>query len=234
MIEEKLARSPILPPQLMRKRLLVQRTLTHFRIPVAVPSSSTVAVAMDSLAVSYSHALKTVQRTLTGFRISGAVLPSSPALAAAMASLSIGYDHVLELGAGRGAVTQALTKLVRAENLIVVELQPQLATSLRLRFPQLQVVCGAADRELDKLQENEAIAVVSSLPFRSLPAEIKRATVRSVLRFLATSPGSKFIQFTYGLTEPFTVSTGFEWKPVQWIFANVPPARVWTLSKSKN
>lgn len=55
MIEEKLAHSPTLPPQLMRNLLLVQRTLTNFRIPEAVlPSSSTVSAVMDSLAFGYA------------------------------------------------------------------------------------------------------------------------------------------------------------------------------------
>lgn len=174
-----------------------------------------------------------VQRMLTDFRITGAVLPSSPALAAAMASLSIGYDHVLELGAGCGAVTQALTKLVRAENLVVVELQPQLAGSVRQHYPQLQVVQGATDRALDNLHRNKAMPVVSRLPFRSLPAEIKLATIRSVMRFLDASPGSTFVQFTFGLKKPFAAGSGFEWKPVKWVFANVPPARIWTLTKPR-
>ncbi|MEO8409758.1 MAG: methyltransferase domain-containing protein [Propionivibrio sp.] len=219
----------------MRKLLRVPRMLTDLGITDAVlPSSTNLAAAKAALTVGYDHALNFVQRTLTDFRISGAVLPSSPILAAAMVAPAVGYGHVLELGAGRGAVTQALTQLVHADNLVAVELQPQLATFLRQRFPQLQVVQGTADRALDKQSKNEAIAVVSSLPFRSLPAAIRLATIRSVLRFLAESPGSTFIQFTYGLQEPFAAGAGFEWKPVRWVFANVPPARIWTLTKSSN
>ncbi|MEO8410451.1 MAG: hypothetical protein ABI478_07755 [Propionivibrio sp.] len=110
-------------------------------------------------------------------------------------------------------------------------LPPQL---MRQRFPQLQVVEGSADCALDNLQTNEAITVVSSLPFRSLPAAIKLVPMRSVLQFLAASPGSTVIQYTYGLKEPFATGSGFECKPVKWIFANVLPARIWTLTKSRD
>lgn len=173
-----------------------------------------------------------LQRAVVDFQIAGAILPSSAALAVALASLAIGYDQVLELGAGSGAVTHALAKVVRSEDLVVVELQSRLAAFLQQRFPDLNVVQGAADRALDRLQHDRAVAVVSSLPFRSLPAEIKAATTRSVLRFLDASPESTFIQFTYGLKEPFRVRDGFAWRPVKWVFANVPPARIWTLNKS--
>lgn len=165
-------------------------------------------------------------------RVTGAIAPSSARLAAAMASLAVGADNVLELGAGSGAVTNALVKVVTTEKLQAVELQECLAKGLKKRHPTLDVIAGSADVALDKYAREGSVAVVSSLPFRSLPADVKRLTVESVLRFLSVWPNSRLIQFTYGLGVPFSVGSEFQWQQGKWILANFPPACVWVLTRA--
>ena len=165
-------------------------------------------------------------------RTIGTLVPSSARLARELAHLAKDSDHVLELGAGTGAVTQALSKVVTAEKLQVVELQKKLAASLIKKYPNLRVLQSAAHLALDNYRQDGSVAVVSSLPFRSLPPAIKHLTIQSLLVFLEASPGSQLIQYTYGLGLPFSVPSGFKWQQVKWIFANFPPACIWVLSKT--
>ena len=162
--------------------------------------------------------------------ITGAVLPSSARLASQMAQLTLGSDHVLELGAGSGAVTMALAKVVGTDRIHAVELQERQAQRLRRRFPELRVTQGAADTVLDTCQQQGVVSVVSSLPFRSLPTGIKQVTITSLLRYLASRKDAQLIQFTYGLRAPFDAGTQFRWTRVSWVFANLPPASIWLLT----
>lgn len=162
--------------------------------------------------------------------ITGAVLPSSARLAHEMAQLALGSDHVLELGAGSGAVTRELAKVVGTDRIHAVELQERQAEQLRRRFPKIHVTQGAADMALDTCQQPGVVSVVSSLPFRSLPTGIKQSTIASLLRYLASRKNARLIQFTYGLRAPFDAGSEFRWTRVGWVFANLPPASVWLLT----
>lgn len=161
----------------------------------------------------------------------GALAPSSARLARELAQLAKGAQHILELGAGSGAVTKALSKVVSGEQLQVVELQKNLADSLKIKYPNLTVLQSSAHSVLDSYGQFGSVAVVSSLPFRSLPPAIKALTVQSLLEFLAAKPDSQLIQFTYGWGEPFSVPSGYKWQQVKWVFANIPPACIWVLTK---
>ena len=171
-------------------------------------------------------------RLLKDPRTTGALVPSSARLARELAHLATGSEHVLELGAGTGAVTQALSEVVNEEKLQVVELQKKLAASLKKRYPNLKVLQSTAHHALDNYSQCGSVAVVSSLPFRSLPPAMKHLTVQSVLGFLKSSPGSQLIQYTYGLGAPFRAPTGFKWQQIKWVFANFPPACIWVLTKT--
>ncbi|WPC65621.1 class I SAM-dependent methyltransferase [Rhodoferax ferrireducens] len=171
-------------------------------------------------------------RMLKDPRTTGALAPSSARLARELANLAKNSENVLELGAGTGAVTQALSRVVNEDKLQIVELQKKLAVSLKKRYPNLKVLHSTAHRALDNYRQSGSVAVVSSLPFRSLPPAIKHLTVQSLLAFLKSSPGSQLIQYTYGLSAPFTAPAGFKWQQIKWVFANFPPACIWVLTKS--
>lgn len=165
-------------------------------------------------------------------RTMGALAPSSARLARELACLAAGSDHVLELGAGTGVVTQALFEVVNEEKIQVVELQIKLAATLKKRYPNLKVLQSTAHHALDNYRQCGSVAVVSSLPFRSLPPAMKHLTVQSLLGFLKSSPDSLLIQYTYGLGAPFSAPSGFKWQQVKWVLANIPPACIWVLTKT--
>lgn len=162
--------------------------------------------------------------------LTGALVPSSPVLARAMADAARGAAQIVELGAGTGAVTRALVARLPQVPTLVVELQPELARRLERQFPKLIVHAGPAAEVLDGLAPVPAPAVlVSSLPFRSLPAPVHRQTRESILRFLRVHPGSWLVQYTYAPRAPFDAPAGFHWMHRRTVVANIPPAGVWTL-----
>jgi phospholipid N-methyltransferase len=148
-----------------------------------------------------------------------------------MAKLTAGYSHVLELGAGTGAVTQALVDTAGVSHLEIVEIQASLVRTLQRKYPTLRIWQEPAHRVLHSYAPRGAAAIVSSLPFKSLPTHVKEETVTSLLRYLGNAPESILIKVTYGLGTPFRVPADFHWRRVRWVFTNLPPACVWVLSK---
>jgi phosphatidylethanolamine/phosphatidyl-N-methylethanolamine N-methyltransferase len=162
--------------------------------------------------------------------LTGAVAPSSQFLARAMADAAQGAGHIVELGAGTGPVTRVLTRRYPEVRLTVVELQPTLAGKLSRAYPRALVHAKPAAEVLDQLgYEGLPVAIVSSLPFRSMPALVRMETRNSVLQFLRRNPGSWLVQFTYQPRAPFDGEHGFAWRRKRTVVANIPPAGVWTL-----
>lgn len=161
--------------------------------------------------------------------LTGAVAPSSKQLAHAMVLAAGHARHVVELGAGTGPVTHELRRLMPAASLVAVELQPELARRLGHRFPGLDVREAPAHEVLAGLTYPGEVAVVSSLPFRSLPKEMREGTALAIERFLERHPGSSLVQFTYQPRAPFTASPGFQWEKMSTVWRNTPPAGLWRL-----
>ncbi|NMG27940.1 hypothetical protein GO615_03330 [Aromatoleum evansii] len=160
----------------------------------------------------------------------GTLLPSSRALANALASAADGADLVVELGAGTGPVTDALLAKLPGVPLIAVELQAALAQRLRHRYPSMDVREATARQVVDSLFDRPGrIVLVSSLPFRSLPAHVASETAHSLCRFLAHSPERKLVQFTYHPRAPFAAPRHLRWKRTSVIWRNTPPAGIWEL-----
>ncbi len=169
------------------------------------------------------------------------VVPSSPRLGRAMAlALPQGVRRVVELGAGTGAITRALLRYkVRAEDLLVLELNPDLCKDLHTDFPNAKVVCGDA-RELPKLlaitpgfEDGMADAVVSSLGFLSMPPELIEQIIAASFRCLP--PHGVFVQFTYGPKFPVRSTMlrrlGLRAERVDFTLLNLPPASVYVLRR---
>lgn len=161
--------------------------------------------------------------------LTGAVAPSSRFLASAMVRATGEVKHIVELGAGTGPVTKELRSRLPDASLIAVEMQPSLAQQLRNSFPGLDVRQNLAHEVLDGLDYTDPVAVVSSLPFRSLPKDMREVTVASIERLLRRVPGSKLVQFTYQPRAPFEASADFQWKKTCSVWRNAPPAGVWVL-----
>ena len=164
--------------------------------------------------------------------LTGAFASSSRYLALAMVRATGEARHVVELGAGTGPVTKELRRRLPDASLVAVEMQPGLAQQLRNKFSGLDVRQDLAQEVLDGLVYPDPVAVVSSLPFRSLPQGMREDTIASIERFLRRAPGSRLVQFTYQPRAPFKASVDFRWHKVCSVWRNAPPAGVWVLRSS--
>jgi len=86
-----------------------------------------------------------------------------------------GARPVLELGAGTGAVTQALIELgCSVDQIVAIECDAELCRSLERRFPGLQVLHGdalALGKTLAGAGPSSVRAVLSGLPMRAIPRQ---------------------------------------------------------------
>ncbi len=169
-------------------------------------------------------------------RRTGAVVPSSRQLARAMAAEvdPAARGVVVELGGGTGQFTRALLdRGVAPDRLIVIERDAALVRLLQHRFPGITVLCadaGQLARHLRFLRAGAVAAIVSGLPFLSLPPTKRKAILAQCAAVLP--PGKPFIQFTYGPGKPFKPEPwGFTARPARWILRYVPPATVCRFEK---
>jgi phosphatidylethanolamine/phosphatidyl-N-methylethanolamine N-methyltransferase len=168
----------------------------------------------------------------------GAVMPSGRVLARTMAQyVDIDSDApVIELGPGTGAITNALIAHgVDQKRLVLVEYNPGFCALLRDRYPQATVVQGDAYALRDSLWNvlrAPASAVVSGLPLVTKPMLTRLKLIRDA--FVAMSPGSPFVQFTYSVAPPIPKSLpGVSTEASERIWMNLPPARVWVYRKGR-
>ena len=162
----------------------------------------------------------------------GAVLPSSQRLAEAMARAADGCSALLELGAGTGAITAALRRRHPQVPLLAVEMEPALARHLRQRFPEVEVREAPAHQVLAQAADGPpGLVLVSSLPFRSLPPELRLRSSLAIEALLHARPGCRLVQYSYLPREPFALqSPGLRWRRLCAVWGNAPPAWVWELS----
>ena len=143
-----------------------------------------------------------------------------------------GSGPVLELGAGTGAVTDALIETgCPVDQIVVVERDAQLCGSLQRRFAGLHVLHGNA-LELDEILAGARIAsvrvVLSGLPMRVVPPQAAAHCYSQA--FQRMPPGGAIIQYTYGFRPPVDPHeavpkldarfVGREWR-------NLPPMGIW-------
>ncbi|ADD40921.1 class I SAM-dependent methyltransferase [Stackebrandtia nassauensis] len=150
---------------------------------------------LRDVGVFFRHWLKAPGKT-------GAVWPSSRFLARSLASALDGYSQpaVAELGPGTGPATaQIQARLAGAGTHVAVDLNPQFASMLAARFPDVDVVCDSADRLPAILAERDITvvdAVVSGLPFAAFPAGLQRDILDAVVASLHPGHGV-FTTFNY-------------------------------------
>jgi phosphatidylethanolamine/phosphatidyl-N-methylethanolamine N-methyltransferase len=167
----------------------------------------------------------------------GLPFPSSPWTARRLAQATLdaaidGGGPVLELGAGAGAVTQALIEGCGIDQLVVVERDAELCRTLERRFHGLCVLQGDALQVAELLTAARIASVsvvLSGLPMRAVaPA----AAIRCYNGAFGLMPqGGAIIQYTYGFKSPVdpgrrrprlqATFVGREWR-------NVPPMAIWS------
>lgn len=174
-----------------------------------------------------------VVRALARPALVGAVVPSSRWLANAMAEAAAGAQWLVELGAGTGAVTDALRRRHPALPLVAVEIDAQWAQHLQRRHPRVDVHSVPAHEVLAALEGRDGDAViVSSLPFRSLPPSWHEVTRRAIEQFLCADLRRRLVQYTYQPRAPFAVDPrgSLAWQCLGIVWGNLPPAWIWELA----
>jgi phospholipid N-methyltransferase len=165
--------------------------------------------------------------------LTGAIAPSSPRLAGTMTA-GLGLERatsVVELGPGTGVFTEAVLALLRPEaRLTAFEINPRLASSLRARFPQVDVVTGSAET----LPVEDVDVVVSGLAWTAMTADRQRRILDAVTAALA--PNGRFTTFAYAHTawtppaRRFAASLRSRFAVVERtsvVWGNLPPAFVY-------
>jgi phospholipid N-methyltransferase len=169
--------------------------------------------------------------------LTGAVAPSSPQLARAMTE-RLGLESasvVVELGAGTGAITEAIVERINPRaRLVVIELNRALADELAFRFrgQPVQVLHESA-ANLRRLVPWPIDVVVSGLPWTVMPAHQQRRTLDAIAGSLG--PLGRFSTFAYvhaGWTPParrFARELAQRFAVIEHsavIWRNIPPAYV--------
>jgi phospholipid N-methyltransferase len=168
----------------------------------------------------------------------GSVIPSSHVLEQHLVRNArlLRARCVVELGPGTGGTTRAfLRAMPGSAQLLAIELSENFAARLRatVRDPRLVVVNGSAEQIEHHLAEHglpAPDAVISGIPFSTMPREVGDRIAAAVARSLA--PGGRFVayQFTSRVAERATPHLGEpkrEWEPI-----NIPPMRVYTWTRA--
>ncbi|MDP3204997.1 MAG: rRNA adenine N-6-methyltransferase family protein [Hydrogenophaga sp.] len=171
----------------------------------------------------------------------GAIAPASKALAQAILHevMRAAPNTLIEVGAGTGAITRALLPaLAQADRFMVIERDPGFAQLLRRAFPDLEVLNHCATR-LDTLDivKHSPVTVVSSLPLLSMTRDEAHGCIDAMVTLIEGRPGSRLIQYTYASPHlrPFKdIPVGWRWRRAASIWANLPPATVWTLEQASH
>jgi len=168
----------------------------------------------------------------------GSVIPSSRVLEQRLVRCA-GLARarcVVELGPGTGGTTRAFLRALPAGGqLLAIELSEAFADRLRasVRDPRLAVVNGSAEfigRFLDERRLPGPDAVISGIPFSTMPGEVADRIAGEIARVLG--PGGRFVAYQVrahvaGYARPYLGPPRTEWE-----FVNVPPVRVFTWTRS--
>ena len=172
----------------------------------------------------------------------GALLPSGSNLAQAMAAqIEPGRGMVVELGAGTGAITRALiARGLTPQQLVLVEKDPVLFSTLKRRFPEAIVLCGDAARLkglLNRAGVGRPGTLVSSLPLLGMRSRTRTRVLSQMFDVLGAS--GTLVQFTYSPLPPIpdalVSALGVLGTRVARVLWNLPPASVWVYAaRAKN
>ncbi|GIK86431.1 MAG: hypothetical protein BroJett026_19120 [Betaproteobacteria bacterium] len=214
------------PISRLRRTDALDETIGHLRAPTRLRAGSR-RTGRDALLGGLADSM--LVHFLRAPALVGGIVPSSPVLAAAMSRHAGGFDAIVELGGGTGSVTRRLALDHPRAALTVIEREPTLARRLAIGCAHARVRVGCVhERAPDLLDQAPRTVAVSSLPFRSLPDEVARATVATLERFLLAHAARRLVQYSYGLRAPFAFrDPRLRWRRGERVWRNVPPAIVW-------
>ena len=167
----------------------------------------------------------------------GSVIPSSPFLERRVVEVA-GIAHsrsVVELGPGTGGITRAILRALPrgGRSLLAIEINPDFVNYLKTYpDPRLDVYPGSAKHirnALETFDHARPDAVVSGIPFSTMPAEVGRKILREIWDCLA--PRGIFVAYQLmnrvAYLEPLLLCDPH----VQLELLNVPPLRVYSWCK---
>ncbi len=171
-------------------------------------------------------------------RQTASIVPSSPWLGRLMATqIDPAGGRVMEFGGGTGALTrEILATGLPLDRLEVVEIDTDLARSLRRRLPGLHILETPAQAVGDQAAGGLGgyQCIISGLPLLAFNKGLQHDILAEAFRLLA--PGGTFVQFTYSPCPPLarTVASalGLEVKRIGTIVRNVPPATVFSYRRA--
>ena len=167
----------------------------------------------------------------------GALAPSSRFLANLMVTDMRPGSRVIELGAGTGAVTQAILDAgVHAADLTLIEQNEEFAELLTERFPGTTVLRANAVSLRRHIPPDSPPAdfVASGLPLLLFPARIKVRLLSQIFKSL--QPDGSLHQYTYGgrcpVSRSLLRSLGLKASLMKFTPFNVPPAFVYRITRA--
>lgn len=167
----------------------------------------------------------------------GSVIPSSHVLEQRLVRCAqlAQARCVVELGPGTGGTTRAFLRALPAQSkLLAVELNDEFAARLRstLRDQRLAVWRGSAEhigRVLEEHRLPAPDAVLSGIPFSTMPAQVAHRIASEIARVLA--PGGRFVAYQVRAHVADYAAPYLGQPRKDWELLNIPPVRVFTWTK---
>lgn len=149
-------------------------------------------------------------------------------------------NNIIELGPGMGAFTKMiLQKKKDSAKFFAVEINPNIANKLSLKFPNLDIAIGSANHLIDMMKERDmesADVIISGIPWSFLSLKEQSIMLKSVHNSL--KDGGYFNTFAYhsplGSAKVFKKKLYRVFPQVsisKSILLNIPPAFVYTCKK---
>lgn len=144
-------------------------------------------------------------------------------------------DVVVEFGAGTGGITRAMLGAMRPDaRLIAIEWTEAFIGPLReIDDPRLEVVHGCASTIGEQLEQRNlpgADAVVSGIPFSTMPPELCRLIAANL--YAALAPGGRFVAYQFMDSVARYMAPHLGRPAVEHELINIPPMRVFTWQKA--
>lgn len=142
--------------------------------------------------------------------------------------------NVVEFGVGTGVYTGEILKRLHPEaNFLAFEIDPDLSSAVadRLEDPRLRVINDSAENVGEYLDGAKADYIVSSIPFTSLPADVRRSLLGAARNALA--PEGRMLVLQYSTTVLPDLQSFFGGIRRRLSPLNIPPAFLFACSVSE-
>ncbi len=141
---------------------------------------------------------------------------------------------VVEFGIGTGVYTsEVLKRLPPDATFLAFEIDPDLASAAaaRLDDPRLRVINDSAENVENYLEGTQADFIVSSVPFTSLPVDVRHSLLDAARRALA--PDGRMLVLQYSTTVLPDLERLFPFIKRRLSPLNIPPAFLFACSASE-